>query len=177
MLFRSLYQVHRLGDISFRGPKLRICGIGTKSVAITTSGEACLCQYDLGCPIGDGLKDNVLQLLKSQVRFSAADNRIDHIPDCQECQWRFTCAAGCPMLTKNHYGGFRHPSPYCEVYKAILPVLLRLHAIQLARTAGVSHATQGFDPADLVTQQSAGTCLGGKAEVELTEVVGSLRVQ
>jgi len=134
---RSLYQVHRLGDINLKTPKVRICGIGTNSIAITSDGKVSLCPYDLATPIGNGLVDNVVRLLKDQQRYSPTDNRVDLIPDCQDCKWRFTCAAGCPNLTKNQYGIFRHSSPYCEVYQTILPVVLRLHAVQLLRAGGV----------------------------------------
>lgn len=134
---RSLYQVHKLGDINLQTPKIRICGIGTSAMAITSDGKVSLCQFDIADPIGNGLETNVVRLLKDQKRFSTAENRVDLIPVCRDCQWRYTCAAGCPFLTRNHYGVYRHLSPYCEVYQAILPVLLRLHAAQLLRAGGV----------------------------------------
>jgi uncharacterized protein len=84
-------------------------------------------------PVGNGLENNAIELLRSQKAFSPDDNRVDLIPVCQDCQWRFTCAGGCPNLTRNQYGVFHHTSPYCEVYQAILPVLVRLYAVQLLR--------------------------------------------
>lgn len=58
---------------------------------------------------------------------------VEQILVCQDCKWRFVCGGGCPFLTKRHYGNFKHPSPYCEVYKSVLPVLVELHALQLIR--------------------------------------------
>lgn len=133
---RSLYEIHRFADIDLKTPKARICGVGVNTVAITSEGKASLCQFDMDNPIGNGLENNVLQLLKDQKRFPVAQNRVEFIPTCQDCKWRFTCAAGCPYLAMNQYGVFRHASPYCEVYQAILPVLLRLHAVQLLRAGG-----------------------------------------
>jgi len=46
-------------------------------------------------------------------------------------------------LTKRHYGTFKHHSPYCEVYKTILPVLTELHALQLIREFQEEGGDQG----------------------------------
>jgi uncharacterized protein len=130
---RSLYEVHQFGDISLKTPKVRVCGIGTNTLVFSSDGRLSLCPFDLENPVGNGLENNAIELLRSQKAFSPDDNRVDLIPVCQDCQWRFTCAGGCPNLTRNQYGVFHHTSPYCEVYQAILPVLVRLYAVQLLR--------------------------------------------
>jgi uncharacterized protein len=130
---RSLYEVHRFADVDLRRPRMQLCGIGSNAIAITSDGQVCLCPFDLDNPIGNGLKSNIVQILKSQDRYLPKENRVDLIPVCQDCKWRFTCAAGCPQYRKEQYGTFRHASPYCEVYRAILPILVRLHAVQLLR--------------------------------------------
>lgn len=129
---RSLYEYHNLGDISLRSPKRRACGIGVNGLSVTSEGKIALCQYEMNDPLGSAT-DNVVELLKHQDRYSLVENCVDHIPQCRTCRWRFACAAGCPYLTKYHFGTFRHPSPYCEAYQAVLPVLLSLHALQLIR--------------------------------------------
>jgi uncharacterized protein len=73
-------------------------------------------------------------VLGRQERFVADDHGVEHIPGCRNCEWRYICGGGCPLLTKNQYGTFRHPSPYCEVYRAVIPVLLRVNALQLIRS-------------------------------------------
>jgi uncharacterized protein len=138
---RSLHELHRFGDIDFRVPKVRICGIAVNSVAVTSDGKACLCQFDMDNPVGDMMKDDALRILRNQRRFVAEDNRAELIPQCQQCKWRFTCAGGCPLITKDQYGVFSHPSPHCEVYQAVLPVLLRLHAVQLIRNGRVRNSS------------------------------------
>lgn len=131
---RSLYDMHRFADINLKRPKSRICGIGNNMLAISSLGDMCLCQFDMANPIGSALEEDVMVLLQKQKRFPVKENRVDRIPVCKDCKWRFTCAGGCPYLAERQFGAFRHPSPYCEVYKAILPVLLRLHALQSVRT-------------------------------------------
>ncbi len=124
---------HQFGDVNFRIPKVRNCGIGLGGVTLTSDGKFCLCQYEMSDPLGDVRKSDFVQIMKDQTRFSLSENRVDRYPVCAECKWRFTCGGGCSYLTKRHFGTFQHASPYCDVYQAILPVLLRLHALQLVR--------------------------------------------
>jgi uncharacterized protein len=131
---RSLHRVHKFGDINFGGPKVRVCKIGDTEAAIRTDGKVCLCQFDMENPVGNGLNGGILPILREQKRFVPADNGVDRIPGCRECKWRYICGGGCPLLTKNQYGTFYHPSPYCEVYQAVIPVLLRMHALQRVRS-------------------------------------------
>lgn len=130
---RDFSGCHQFGDVNFRVPKIRNCGIGTNGITLTSDGQFCLCQYEMSEPLGDVRKSDFVQIAKSQERFSLSENRVDRYPVCAECKWRFLCAGGCPYLTKHQYGTFRHASPYCEVYRAVLPVLLKLHALQLVR--------------------------------------------
>jgi uncharacterized protein len=130
---RDFSLCHQFCDVNFRIPKVRNCGIGVSGVTVTSDGKFCLCQSEMSDVLGDVQRDDFVQVMKSQNRFSLSENRVDRYPVCAECKWRFSCAGGCPYLTKQQYGTFRHASPYCEVYQAILPILLRLHALQLVR--------------------------------------------
>ncbi|RJO59138.1 SPASM domain-containing protein [Candidatus Parcubacteria bacterium] len=62
-----------------------------------------------------------------------AISHVDKIPGCKDCKWRYICGGGCAFQTKYNFGTFQHTSPYCGVYKAILPVVVELHALQLIR--------------------------------------------
>jgi uncharacterized protein len=130
---RDFFNYHQFGDVNFRVPKIRNCGIGTSGITLTSDGKFCLCQYEMSDPLGDVQTSDFTQIMKEQKRFSLLENRVDRYPVCAECKWRFACAGGCPYLTKHQYGTFCHASPYCDVYRAVLPVLLRLHALQIVR--------------------------------------------
>jgi len=132
---RSLYECHRFGDIDLRTPRIRNCGIGQGGMTITSDGECCLCQYEMSDPLGNAQNTDTISLLKNQTHYSLTENRVDRFPVCTSCGWRFVCGGGCPYLTKRHYGTFQHHSPYCDVYQAILPMLLRVHALQTIRQA------------------------------------------
>jgi uncharacterized protein len=130
---RSLYQSHKFGDTNLKVPKIRSCGIGVNGMTLTSNGEVCVCQYKMSEPIGNAFENNTVQLIMNQDHYRLDENRVEQIPVCKDCKWRFVCGGGCPFLTKRHYGTFKHHSPYCEVYKSVLPVLVELHALQLIR--------------------------------------------
>lgn len=127
---RSIY-CHKLGDMNLRLPKVRGCGIGKNGITITSDGKLCLCQYEMSNPLGDVLQNNVIEVLRSQKRYPTAEISVDKFPVCRECKWKFVCGGGCPFLTERYYGDFTHYSPYCEVYQAILPEFVKLHALQI----------------------------------------------
>lgn len=128
---RSLYECHRFGDIDLKLPKLRNCGIGVNGITLTSDGQLCLCQYEMVTPCGNALQSDAMELLKNQTHFPLDQNTVEQIPVCQDCLWRYTCGGGCSYLTKRHYGTFQHASPYCEVYQAVIPELIKLHAKQM----------------------------------------------
>jgi uncharacterized protein len=65
---RTLYRVHRLDDMSLRIPRSHFCAVGKDTIALTTDGKACLCAFDIEDPIGNGMDDNILHILKNQKR-------------------------------------------------------------------------------------------------------------
>lgn len=130
---RSLYQFHKFGDMNLKVPKLRGCGVGVSGMTLSSNGEVCVCQYKMSEPIGNAFKNNTVQLIANQYQYRLDENRVEQIPVCKDCKWRFVCGGGCPFLTKRHFGTFKHHSPYCGVYKSVLPVLVKLHALQLIR--------------------------------------------
>lgn len=128
---RSLQSLHKLADTKFNGPKIRNCGIGSSSITVGADGGVSICQYEMDVPLGNVLQADAILLITNQTHYDLASTRMDRVPGCQVCEWRYTCGGGCPLLTKQHFGRMGLPSPYCEVYRAILPELLELYARQL----------------------------------------------
>jgi uncharacterized protein len=56
-----------------------------------------------------------------------------HKTGCRECDWRFACAGGCPLVTKQAGGQFDERSPYCSIYRALFPRLLRLEGLRILK--------------------------------------------
>jgi uncharacterized protein len=130
---KNLQSLHKLADIKFDGPKIRNCGIGSNSITVGHDGNVSICHYEMEMSLGNILESDAVSLVTDQKYYNLDEARVDQIPSCRDCEWRYTCGGGCPLLTKQHFGEMRHPSPYCKVYKTILPVLVELNAFQLVK--------------------------------------------
>lgn len=53
--------------------------------------------------------------------------------DCADCTWRYWCAGGCPLLTHRLTGRVDVKSPYCDVYGAIYPEVVRSEGLCLLK--------------------------------------------
>ena len=108
------------------------CGAGRNYLSIDTDGSVLPCHMLTGY----NLPGIPLQMLESP-QFDDFDNpSIDQRNGCNTCEWRYWCAGGCPIHAKNVMGTSNVSSPYCSVYKAIYPDLVRLQALQLLRASG-----------------------------------------
>lgn len=112
---------------NFGAAHQHVCGAGRNYLSIDTDGSVLPCHMLTGY----NLPGIPLQMLESP-RFDDFPNPpIDHRNGCNSCEWRYWCAGGCPIHAKNVTGSSNVSSPYCSVYKAIYPELVRLQALQL----------------------------------------------
>lgn len=112
---------------NFGAAHQHVCGAGRNYLSIDTDGSVLPCHMLTGY----NLPGIPLQMLESP-RFDDFPNpQIDQRNGCNTCEWRYWCAGGCPIHAKNIMGTSNVSSPYCSVYKAIYPELVRLQALQL----------------------------------------------
>lgn len=111
-------------------PHKYVCGMGKSYVAIDIKGRVFGCQMMMG--MGDGLKGD--DLIKDMRRNDFTDGKgVESKKECMKCKWRYVCCGGCPLLSRERKGDWRKKSLYCEVYKKMLPELLRLEARRLIK--------------------------------------------
>ena len=127
----SLYRLHRFGDMNLKVPKTRSCGIASKGMTVDTQGMVSICQYEMSKPVGRVGDSDMIETILNQTLYDPVAGRVDNIPVCRDCNWRYVCGSGCPMLTQRFFGTYLHSSPYCQMYRTVLPVLVELHAAQL----------------------------------------------
>ena len=109
-------------DRAFFGyPHLQVCSAGTGYQAINTSGHRAACPLILG----QGGLDAGLQVPVVTLR-----------EPCASCAWKYWCGGGCPVLAYRAYGTPNAASPYCEVYRALYPELIRLEGLRVLRYDG-----------------------------------------
>lgn len=120
-----------LDRVSFKKPRLFACGMGRNYLVIRQDGQIVSCQMTMEHPIGS-IEDQDLMATVRQGNFVKPKNLTveDKIP-CKTCQWKYLCAGGCPLLTFSKKKTYIVNSPYCSVYRALIPELLRLEAKRL----------------------------------------------
>lgn len=126
---------HRFSDVCITRPIGRSCGITRNSVRISHDGMVHLCQTDIGRrqAVGNIQGGDVLEAVRKQTVFPSLAEypSVAAYETCGQCYWRYQCGGGCPILTLLNEGSCNHPSPYCELFKHVIPKLIRLTALQL----------------------------------------------
>jgi len=130
---RNLQSFHKLGDVKLDGPKIRNCGIGANSLTVGCDGSLSICQYEMEVSLGNVLECDSVETMRGQKVYDLDSTNVNKVPVCKDCEWKYNCGGGCPLLTKQHFGSMGHAFPYCSVYKAVLPVLVELFALQMVR--------------------------------------------
>lgn len=126
--------IHSFNDTRFDRPREQVCGAGRSFLAIDHAARVGLCGMGLATPIWrftDG--QDLLQKLKEHAGYMTNCARHE-VPGCSDCPWIYSCAGGCPLLRLSANGGFQSMSPYCEVYKKVLPRILQIRGLQMLRT-------------------------------------------
>lgn len=113
-------------------------------VAIGEKGHVASCQMRLDEPFGDLRSSGFTEIFgrfANDPRTMLLRDPHGKIGACIQCEYRFTCAGGCPQHTRNVFGQFDRPSPWCFVYGTLLPVYVQATATHLARRADYARST------------------------------------
>jgi uncharacterized protein len=112
-------------------PHLHTCAAEKDYLVFNANGQLFRCQMEMPFNPIPVKRQDKLKALQSYV--PALNIAVDHKQTCQDCQWRYWCAGGCPLLTQRVNGSSAQPSPYCEVYKKLYPEALKLEGLRLLR--------------------------------------------
>lgn len=126
-----------LDRADFSVPHRHACGVGSNYVVVDPQGRIALCHMLLDRAVGDVFAGDVLEQARSD-RQTLPNLPVDERADCRACPWRYACAGGCPLLAWHAHGSWDSRSPYCDVYRAIFPDLLRMEGLRLLSTPGVA---------------------------------------
>jgi len=128
----SFRKTHRFCDLEWRRPITKACAAGEGSLAIGHDGQISPCQA--------ALHHEGTATLASDTNLAALAPRVSQLGDfrrkspnsaCSGCRFRWSCAGGCPLLLHRRDGHLDGQSPYCEVFRAVLPRILRIAAREL----------------------------------------------
>jgi uncharacterized protein len=115
----------------FSGPHAYPCGAGSNYLVVGPHGGIARCQMRIDDVVGSIADEDPLKAIRD-TRSGFPNMAVDDKFQCSECSWRHWCAGGCPLLTQSVCGEIGS-SPYCEVYRALFPRLLRLEGLRLLK--------------------------------------------
>ena len=123
-----------LDRCNFAGAHDYSCGAGRDYMAVSPRGTVARCHVTLSQPVGDVWAEDPLEAIRatpSQTEFQMLS--VNTKTDCRNCTWRSVCAGGCPLQTTCTKGRADVASPYCKIYRAILPELVRLEGLRILK--------------------------------------------
>ncbi len=116
----------------FGQPQTHTCGAGHNYLVIDQRGHISRCHMDMAHPLTDLHADDPLQVIQTDTTDSL-NIEVDAKDGCQDCLWRYWCAGGCPLSTFHTTGTAAMKSPYCQIYRALYPAILRLEGLRLLK--------------------------------------------
>jgi uncharacterized protein len=108
------------------------CGVGESYMVIDHHGNIAKCHMEIERSVTTIHAENPLEIIKLD-QIGVQNIRVEEKEGCRNCEWKYWCAGGCPLLTYRATGRYDIQSPYCRVYKAIYPRLLRLEGLRLLK--------------------------------------------
>jgi uncharacterized protein len=113
-------------------PHQHTCGVGLNYLVFDPQGQVSKCQMDQERPITSSNEHDPLQIvLLDQVGIQNVS--VDTKTGCSTCDWRYSCAGGCPLVTFRATGRFDLKSPNCHIYQRLFPEVLRLEGLRLLK--------------------------------------------
>jgi len=139
---------HQLCDISLnKKPRLRSCDAGYSGATINHEGNVFICQAIMNKnPIGHVSDSHtLLQMIWEQKTLpELATKSVYDYDNCKNCQWMLVCGGGCPVTSFNTSGSVATSSPYCDIFKKMIPRLIEIKALQLIKSH-LNTKTKGGD--------------------------------
>ncbi len=113
-------------------PHRYTCGVGRNYLAIDQHGGVAKCHADITATITTIDAENPLRVIRENQQGVTAV-AVEEKAGCRECDWRYWCSGGCPLLTYRMTGRSDVKSPNCSIYKALFPEALRLEGLRLLK--------------------------------------------
>jgi uncharacterized protein len=117
-------------------PHERTCGVGESYLVFDPHGGVAKCHMMIDRPVTDVFSDDPLRDAQRD-RVGLQNLSVDAKEGCRDCDWKYWCAGGCPLVTYRATGRYDTRSPYCDIYRAIIPKVLRLEGLRLMKLAGL----------------------------------------
>jgi len=108
----------------------RTCGVGENYMVFDQRGNIAKCQMTINQPVSSVTHPDPLSVIRAD-QIGVRNLPVEQKAGCRTCDWRYWCAGGCGVVTKQSYGQEDVASPNCAIYKALYPDVLRLEGLRL----------------------------------------------
>ncbi|HBV33304.1 TPA: hypothetical protein DIC39_00235 [Patescibacteria group bacterium] len=129
---------HQLADIHLdRKAHFKSCNVGFTGVVVSHLGELFFCQAAMNRDSIGNLSDSrsLLEMVWSQQTVPDFYNElVTDYTECAQCKWALACGGGCPLNNLSAKGNTNTASPYCRLFKEMIPQLIELKALQIIAT-------------------------------------------
>ncbi len=122
-----------LDRVTFKRPHLLTCGMGNSYIVVRHDGTLHSCQMTLEKPIGTIDDPDLVETMRKGNFVRPKGLNVEGKTPCKNCQWKYICCGGCPLLTNEQKNKYDTNSPYCTVYKALIPEALKVEAKRLIK--------------------------------------------
>lgn len=122
-----------LDRVTFKHLHLYTCGMGYNYLVIRHDGKLISCQMTQNKAIGSIEDDDLIKTMLKGNFIKPKGLTVEGKKPCKTCQWRYICCGGCPLLTFEQKGKYNTSSPYCLVYKSLIPEVLKIEASRLIK--------------------------------------------
>ena len=103
-------------------------------MVIDQKGDIAKCHMEIEKPITSIYQHDPLSFIRAD-SIGIKNFSVEEKEGCRDCEWRYWCTGGCPLMTYKTTGRYDVKSPYCRVYKSLYPGLLRLEGLRLLKYA------------------------------------------
>lgn len=122
-----------LDRVTFTKPHLYTCGMGQNYIVVRHDGKLLSCQMIQNKAIGSIDDEDLIQTMLKGNFIRPKGLTVENKTPCKDCQWKYICCGGCPLLTNDQKGRYDTNSPYCLVYKELIPEVLKIEAERLIK--------------------------------------------
>jgi len=112
------------------------CGAGHNYLAFAPDGQVARCHAQLHAAVAGVDDPRLLTTVRSAATPGAVQSlAVTQRDGCRSCRWRAWCGGGCPLLAYQATGAWDQRSPYCAVYQALYPDVLRTEGFRILKYA------------------------------------------
>jgi len=112
------------------GPHRYPCGVGHSYLVVDPRGAVARCHMEMHTRVSTVWEEDPLEAVRA-TEVGVRNLPVEAKDGCRNCLWRYICAGSCPLLARRLVGREDVRSPYCEVYRTILPELVRAEGMRL----------------------------------------------